>query len=159
VTYVGLGARTASGAADTTGFNAGNWTVQFTPQVVNVNVAHFECYKLIVKGAAATATFDVYVNTNQWDTAVYAVHNSWDPTQPLLLTPGDYLYFYYSTASSDGNKPTITAWFRYDPALTDIYAIKLCPGRHNRLSSSWPVTRSSTSTDRSPTRRPPRRGT
>lgn len=123
MTYVGLNARTAKGAGDTTGVNPGNWTVQFSPQVINVNVPHFELYKLVVKGAAGTATFDVYVNTNQWDTAVYAVHNSWDPQQPLLLTPGDTVYFYYSTASSDGNQPVITAWFRYDPALSQIYNI------------------------------------
>jgi len=123
VTYVGLGARMVTGAADATGRNPGNWTVTFDPNTINVNVAHFELYKLIVKGAAASATFDVYVNVNQWDTAVYAVHNSWDPTQPLLLNPGDTVYFFYSSASSDGNKPVITAWFRYDPALTDIYGL------------------------------------
>ena len=123
MTYIGLGARTVNGAADTTGVNPGNWTIQFTPQVNNVNVPAFELYKLVVKGAAQTATFDVYVNTNQWDTAVYATHNSWDPQQPLLLNPGDTVYFYYSSASSDGNKPQITAWFRYDPALTQIYAV------------------------------------
>ena len=123
MTYVGLGARNASGAADTTGTNKGNWTVQFTPQVINVNVPHFELYKLVVTGAANTATFNVYVNVYQWDTAVYATNNSWDPTQPLLLTPGDSVYFYYSSASTDGNRPLITAWFRYDPALTQVYAL------------------------------------
>lgn len=123
MSYVGLGWRPATGAADTTGFNTGNWTVQFTPQILGINVPHFELYKIIVKGAAATATFDVYVNTGQWDTAVYAVHNSWDPSQPLLLTPGDTIFFYYSTASSDGNKPQITAWFRYDPAISDVFGI------------------------------------
>lgn len=123
MTYVGLGWRSANGAADNTGNNAGNWTVQFTPLVINVNVPRFELYKIVVKGAAATATFDVFVNTGQWDTSVYAVHNSWDPVQPLLLTPGDTVYFYYSTASSDGNQPVITAWFRYDPALEQIYGI------------------------------------
>lgn len=123
MTYVGLGARSATGITDQTGQNPGNWTVTFDPQTINVNVPHFELYKLVVKGAANTATFDVFVNTNQWDTAVYAVHNSWDPTQPLLLTPGDIIYFFYSTNSGDGNTPKITAWFRYDPALTDIYGL------------------------------------
>jgi hypothetical protein len=121
MTYVGLGARKVSGTADTTGNNPGKWTVIFDPPTLNINVARFECYKLIVTGAAASATFDVFVNVYQWDTAVYAVHNSWDPQQPLLLTPGDTLYFYYSTSSGDGNKPVITAWFRYDPALTQVF--------------------------------------
>ena len=121
--YVGLGSRKKLGAADTTGNNPGNWTVQFTPQDININEAHFELYKLVVTGAANTATFNVYLNSQQWDTAVYATNNSWDPQQPLLMTPGDTLYFYYSSASSDGDKPTIYAWFRYDPAIAQIYAI------------------------------------
>lgn len=121
--YVGLGSRKAKGAKDTTGNNAGNWTVQFQPQDINVNVAHFELYKIVVTGGAPAATFNVYINGNQWDTAVYAVNNSWDPQQPLLLTPGDALYFYYSDAASDGFQPNITAWFRYDPSLTQIYGV------------------------------------
>lgn len=121
--YIGLGARKAVGTADTTGNNTGKWTVVFDPQTINVNVAHFELYKLVVTGAAQTATFNVYVNVNQWDTAVYATNNSWDPQQPLLLTPGDVVYFYYSSSSSDGNKPTIYAWFRYDPAIPQVFGI------------------------------------
>ena len=123
MTYVGLGARTVKGIADPTGRNPGNWTVTFDPPTINVNVAHFELYKLVVTGSAATATFNVYVNVNQWDTAVYAVNNSWDPQQVLLLNPGDTVYFFYSTPSSDGHQPVVTAWFRYDPALTDIYGL------------------------------------
>lgn len=123
MTYIGLGARKALGAADRTGNNAGNWTVIYDPQTINVNVAHFELYKIVVTGAASSATFNVYVNTNQWDTAIYATNNSWDPQQVLLLTPGDTVYFYYSSASSDGNQPTIYAWFRYDPAIQQIYGI------------------------------------
>ena len=121
--YIGLGARKALGKADTTGNNPGNWTVLFDPQTINVNEPHFECYKLVVTGAASSATFNVYVNTNQWDTAIYATNNSWDPSQPLPLTPGDTLYFYYSSASSDGNQPTIYAWFRYDPTIRQVFGI------------------------------------
>lgn len=119
--YRTLGARQALGAADTTGNNKGNWTVQFDPKLFNVNVPQFECWKIVVKGAAATATFDVFVNNQQFDISVYAKQNSWDPVQPMILRPGDTLYFYYSTASTDGNKPNITVWLRYDPALTQIF--------------------------------------
>lgn len=123
MTYVGLGARTVTGVADQTGRNPGNWTVTFDPNAINVNVSHFELYKLVVTGAAASATFTVYVNVNLWDTAVYATNNSWDPQQPLLLNPGDTVYFFYSSPSNDGHQPTIAAWFRYDPALSDIYGL------------------------------------
>ena len=120
--YRTLGSRKATGAADTTGKNPGNWTVTFDPGLINITIPEFECYKLIVSGAGPTATFDVFVDAQQWDTAVYAVHNSWDPTQPLLVRSGQYLYFYYSTPATDGNKPVITAWFRYDVTLTDVFA-------------------------------------
>jgi len=65
VAYRTLGWRSAKGAADTTGFNRGNWTVQFTPQVINVStqIPEFEVYKIILKGAAQTAAFDLYVDT------------------------------------------------------------------------------------------------
>lgn len=121
--YVTLGARAAKGAADTTGNNAGNWTVVFDPGLINVNEPLFECYKLVVTGAANTATFNVYVNAYLWDTAVYATNNSWDPQQPLLMRAGDILYFYYSSGSGDGHQPLITAWFRYDPVLRQVYGL------------------------------------
>ena len=120
--YRTLGSRKATGAADTTGTNPGNWTVTFDPGLLNVTIPEFEVYKIIVGGAGPTATFNVFVDAQQWDTAVYAVHNSWDPTQPLLVRSGQYLYFYYSTPSTDGNQPSITVWLRYDVTLTDVFA-------------------------------------
>jgi hypothetical protein len=119
--YRTLGSRQALGAADTTGNNPGKWTVTFDPNLLNVNVSQFECWKIVVKGAAATATFDVFINGQQWDISVYAKQNSWDPVQPMILRPGDTLYFYYSTASSDGNQPNVTVWLRYDVALTSVF--------------------------------------
>ena len=110
--YIGLGARAAKGAADTTGFNTGKWTVTFDSNLMNINQPFFECYKIVVTGAATSATFNVYVNTNLWD-----------PSQPLVMRPGDTLYFYYSSASSDGNQPLVTAWFRYDPVFTQVYGL------------------------------------
>jgi hypothetical protein len=123
--YKALGWRSATGAKDTTGFNSNKWTVAFTPQVLNVSVQipQFEIYKLILTGAAQTANFDVYVDNGHWDTNVYAAQNSWEPSGgTLIMTAGQTLYFYYSSLASDGNTPKITAWLRYDVALTDIFA-------------------------------------
>lgn len=122
--YRTLGSRSASGAADTTGQNQGNWTVQFTPKDLNVNVPEFECWKIVVKGSAATATFDVFVNSQQFDIAVYGQRNSWDPVQPMILRPGDSLFFYYSTAATDGNQPQVTVWLRYDVSLTSVFGVQ-----------------------------------
>ena len=115
--YKLLGSRYAVGAADTTGQNPGNWTVQFPASLINVNVPEAEIYKMVVQNGAPTATFNVYVNNTLWDLAVYAPHNSWDPQQPLIIRPGDSLFFYYSDPATDGYQPNVTIWLRYEITL------------------------------------------
>lgn len=114
--YIGLGSRATYGAADATGNNHGNWTVSFTPDIINVNVPHFEVHKIVVHGAAGS-TFNVYVDQYEWDTSIQGYLNSWDPVQPLQLNPGNTLYFYYSDAITDNIKPKVTIWLRYDTSL------------------------------------------
>jgi hypothetical protein len=118
-----LGSRSAAGAADTTGVNPGNWTVTFDSAAINVNVPQAEVYKIVVQGAASGATFNVAVNTAIWDLAVYAVQNSWDPQQPLIIRPGDTVFFYYSSKSTDGHQPSITIWLRYEITLGQVFGI------------------------------------
>lgn len=121
--YQTLGSRSAKGAADTTGRNGGNWTVAFDPNILNVQVTEFEVYKIVVTGANASATFNVYVDVQLWDTAVYGTNNSWDPTQPLILRFGQTLYFFYSSASSDGSQPLVTVWLRHELALSNVFGV------------------------------------
>jgi hypothetical protein len=122
MSYVTLGARgPVTGLADMTGLNSGNWTVAFTPAILNVNVPQFEVYKMIVAGAPNT-TFRVYIDGQQWDVGIYGTQNSWDPVQPLIVRPGQYLYFMYSDAISDANPPVVTVWLRYDPLLNNLPA-------------------------------------
>jgi hypothetical protein len=118
VSYITLGSRgPIIGQADTTGLNPGNWTVAFTTDEINVNVPYFEVYKMVVEGAANT-TFDVYVDFHQWDTAIYGTKNSWDPMQPLIMRPGESLYFLYSNPVVSGNAPVVKSiWLRYDPLI------------------------------------------
>lgn len=119
--YKGLGWRNATGQADTTGTNPGNWTVTFDSAALFFNYPEVEVYKIVVTGAAQGATFNVAINTALWDLAVYAVQNSWDPQQPLPIHPGDTLYFYYTSAATDGHKPSVTIWLRYEVALASIF--------------------------------------
>jgi hypothetical protein len=117
MTNVTLGSRgPVTGATDTSTKNPGNWTIAFTPDIINVNVPQFEVYKMIVKGAPNT-TFTVYVDNYVWDVGIYGTLNSWDPTQPLILRPGQTLYFAYSDPTTDSNPPVATIWLRYDTAF------------------------------------------
>lgn len=123
--YRTLGARSATGAADTTGNNSGNWTIAFTPSIiaVSVNIPEFEVYKIILpKAAALTATFNVYIDANLWDTNVYAHQNSWEPAGGnLIMRAGETLYLYYSSLATDGNQPKATIWLRHEVALTQAF--------------------------------------
>jgi hypothetical protein len=121
VSYITLGSRgPVTGTPDTTGLNPGNWTISFTPDIINVNVfTQFEVYKMVVKGAPGT-TFDVYVESKQWDTAIYGTKNSWDPQQPLIMRPGETLSFLYSDPVTDNSPPKAWIWLRYDPQLTGV---------------------------------------
>lgn len=115
--YITLGSRgPVIGAADTTGLNTGNWTIAFTTDILSVNVSQYEVYKMVVEGAPAT-TFDVFVENKKWDTAIYGTKNSWDPQQPLIMRPGESIFFTYSDPVSDGNPPNAIIWLRYDPTI------------------------------------------
>lgn len=115
--YRGLGSRgPVTGTADTTGMNAGKWTVAFTPDILAVNVPQFEVYKIVVNGAPGTL-FSVFIEVKQWDSAIYGFQNAWDPVQPMLLNPGQSVYFLYSDVIEDNIPPVVTMWLRYDVAL------------------------------------------
>lgn len=123
--YIGLGSRRAVGAVDQTGNNPGKWTIAFTPAQLNVNVPQYEVYKIVVHGAV-NSSFTVYIENNQWDLAVFGDDNSWDPNEPMILIPGQSLYFYYSDPTSDNTPPNATIWLRYDPG---VLGLVLCHGK------------------------------
>lgn len=120
MSYIPLGTRgPLTGKVDNSGHNPGNWTVAFTPDLLTVQVSYFEVYKMVVSGAL-TSTFNVFVDLMLWDTAVYGAQNAWDPNQPLVMKPGETLYFCYSDSVSDLTPPVATIWLRYDPDIQPI---------------------------------------
>lgn len=114
--YMTLGSRSAIGAPDMTQNNPGNWTVVFDSQILAVKAAFFEVYKMVVAGAN-NSSFDVAVDQNKWDTSIMGDKNAWDPNQPLIMSPGQTLYFYWSDPVTDNSPPIVTIWLRYDTEL------------------------------------------
>lgn len=74
---------------------------------------YFEVCHIVVEGAVGS-TFSVYVDLQQWDTNQNGSNNSWDPSVPLAMNPGSYLYFFWSDEATDGIAPVVTVWLRYD---------------------------------------------
>lgn len=117
MSYVTLGSRTATGAIDQSGHNPGNWTVAFTPDVLNVNVNPFEIYKISVNGAPGSS-FSIWVDTFCFEAGIYGFFNTNDLSNLIPLIPGQSLYLCYSDAATDGNPPTATVWMRYETTTT-----------------------------------------
>lgn len=115
--YIPLGYRPVNAAADTTGQNAGNWTAVFESTVMRIQQPVFECYHLYVKSPALvgqSTTADMLLNGGFWETTLIGQRNSWDPNQPLLMTPGDTMYVFFNVPTSTTPAPIVYAWFRYE---------------------------------------------
>lgn len=113
--YYPLGFRPAAIGADTTGLNTGNYTATFDSDVLGITVPVFEVYHLYLTAptlASGQTTATVMINRGYWDVTLIGQANSWDPSQPALMTPGDALFVLFNVPTSNTVKPTAYAWFR-----------------------------------------------
>lgn len=115
MSYGYLGKRgPVTGLADTTGNNAGNWTIAFTPAILTFTVPEAMIYKIQVAGALGSA-FNVYIENVQHDVNVFGNQNSFfDDSDCLLIRPSETFYLYYNDPVSDGTPPVATIFLRYD---------------------------------------------
>lgn len=121
-TYLPLGPRAVTAAADTTGLNAGNLTNAFSPQVLALNVPYAEVYHVAVTGVPAGAVATIVVNTAKWGFTAPGLAGSVaagagtevEYSAGLLFEPGDEIDFLWSAASTATPKPLVTLWLRYD---------------------------------------------
>ena len=117
--YITLGSRVVTAAADLTGRNTGNYTNWFTPAVLDVDVPYYECYHILFTGAALLAQTTIWIGTAQWSFAVagFGGGAEWDPANPMLLRPGDDVFFFWNTASTSASVPMVTMWLRFDTSI------------------------------------------
>jgi hypothetical protein len=123
-TYKYLGRRgPLVGALDYTGLNSGNWTIAFTPAILNFTVPQATVYKLQVSGALGS-NFNIYVDSDQWDVNIFGTQNSWhdDAGDELMLRVGQTLFLMYSDPVTDGTPPEATLFLRYDDSLSALLA-------------------------------------
>lgn len=104
-----------TGVPDTTGLNPGNWTIAFSPAILNVNVPEFMIYKIQCAGALGS-TLDINVENVLWDVNIFGTQNSWhdDAGDSLIIRNGENVYLLYSDAITDNTPPTATIFLRYD---------------------------------------------
>lgn len=103
VTY--LGAKSVTGVKDKANpLGTGFWTCAFTPERVGVRVP-YHVYHIAISGPVGSS-FQVYVDTTFYDYVARGDINSWDPSQPMVVYPGQTVSFYWNTAA--GSAPQVS---------------------------------------------------
>jgi hypothetical protein len=82
----------------------GGWTIEFSPADLPKVVC--EAFHMAVQGPPSSQ-FQVYIDNTFYDNVVRGDINSWDPSQPMLLRPGDTVFLHYNTASGTAPKATL----------------------------------------------------
>lgn len=121
-TFVPLGPRSTTAAADQTGINPGNLTNAFTDNMLGVTVPYFDCYHICVTGVPAGAVGDIRINNQHWGFTAPGVAGSSaagagsevEYAAGMLLQPGDEVDFLWSATSDTIPVPQVTMWLRYD---------------------------------------------
>jgi hypothetical protein len=115
MSYQYLGGRgPVKGKADDTGRNSGNWTITFSPNILNFTVPEVFVYKINVSGQYGSS-FDIVIESLTHDKMIFGNQNSWfDDSDSLMLRPGENLYFFYNNPVADNKPPIATVYLRYD---------------------------------------------
>lgn len=116
--YVDLGTPGPNLAGpDQTGRNPGNLTNQLSSSFINVYIAVYECYHMIVSNVPIGAAAVIMRNGRQYSFTQPFGGSEWDPSQPMGLFAGDEIDFLWNVPSSTTPLPVVTAYFRYDQDL------------------------------------------
>lgn len=115
MSYAYIGKRgPITGKLDTTGFNSGNWTIAYTPDILNFTVPEVLIYKMNMMGALGSS-FSVWIENVTHDVNVFGNQNSWfDDTDSLVIHPTETLYLMYNDPITDNVPPVATIFLRYD---------------------------------------------
>lgn len=123
-TYVDLGYNILpfTAAPDTTGLNTGNLTTAATSDLLNIKVANYEIYHMVLQNVPPGASAKIFRNSAPFGFTFPFGGSEW--WGRLLMRQSDSLYFRWSVAVGVTPLPQLTCYFRYD---TDLLANKV-PG-------------------------------
>jgi hypothetical protein len=104
-------------AADTTGQNSGNLTIQFKPTLLGVWLSEFIIYHMVLENLTLGAQAKIILNANTYGYFGPATGAGREWFGTLYLKSGDELDFLFNQASNTTPKPELTAYIIYDPDL------------------------------------------
>lgn len=104
-----LGQRSKQGTVDQDNpFLSGGWAVSFSPADLTIQT-QFEVYHVAISGPSGSR-FQVFIDTTFYDYVARGDINSWDPSQPMHVRPGQTIHFYWNTSA--GTAPRVSIFCR-----------------------------------------------
>jgi hypothetical protein len=104
-------------AADTTGANSGNLTIQFKPVTLGLSLSQFIIYHMVLENLTIGAQAKITLNANTYGYFGPATGAGREWFGSLYMKSGDELDFLFNLASTTTPVPALTAYVIYDPSL------------------------------------------
>lgn len=95
--------------------NAGKWICEFQPKDIPISEPQFQCHHVNVEGGPTGGTFRWGYNNKRWETVFPGWDTSWDPNNPLKLSNGDSVFFWWDTGT--GTAATVWLYFEKETPL------------------------------------------
>jgi|SRR6202035_1806297 len=115
--YVDLGYNIIPFAAtpDNTGQNAGKLTTAATSDLLNIKVANYEIYHMVLQQVPAGASANIFRNSTPFGFTFPFGGSEW--WGRMLLRQSDSVFFRWSVPVGTTPVPLLTCYFRYDNSL------------------------------------------
>lgn len=115
--YVDLGynVRPFAAAPDTTGLNIGNLTTAATSDLLNIKVANYEIYHMVLQNVPPGASASIFRNSIPFGFVFPFLGSEW--WGKMLLRQSDSVFFRWSVKANVTPVPLLTCYFRYDNSL------------------------------------------
>ncbi len=96
--------------------NQGNWTNVFRASDMRIQIPYFLLTHAVITSAPAGGTCSISINnqfTYGFSAPGFGGGSEYDPQNPLILLPGQDLFFPWTVAAS-GTAPVVTVFFKFD---------------------------------------------